>query len=109
MEIVATLRDRELTLAPIGSLNGATAPELERALADLPDGTRDVRLDCTRMEYASSAGLRVLLAAYKRLGKRHFRVENCNPTVLEVLSITGFAELLGVDAPPFDEEENPHA
>ena len=85
-----------LTLAVQGRLDTNTAPELEEALADA-DAT-EIEFDFAGLEYISSAGLRVLLAAKKSLigSGGGMSVLNANDTVRNVFEITGCSELFGL-------------
>ena len=55
-----------------------------------------IELDCDQLKYASSAGLRVLLTIRKSL-TGELRMKNVAPTVMEVLEITGFADILIIE------------
>lgn len=90
-----------LTVKVDGRLDTSTSPELEGALAKIlyADRVNDVRFDFADLEYISSSGLRVILAALKRIGGRGGKVyiENANNTVKSILSMTGFDTMLAVD------------
>ena len=79
-------------------LDTTTAPELEETIAtDVSDKTNLV-LDVKGMEYVSSAGLRVLLAAQKKMSKHGtMKVVNVCPEVMEIFEITGFTEILTIE------------
>ena len=81
-----------------GRLDTTTAPELEETIAtDVSDKTNLV-LDVKGMEYVSSAGLRVLLAAQKKMSKHGtMKVVNVCPEVMEIFEITGFTEILTIE------------
>jgi len=84
-----------LELALEGRLDTVTAPELEKALTPVPEGVNTLVYDFTKLDYISSAGLRVLLRAHRSLpmgGKT--KVLNCNPVVKEVFSVTGFSDIV---------------
>lgn len=83
-------------VALTGSLNAATAGELEAALAPVLDGANEVRFDFTELEYLSSAGLRVLMMTYKRLGGMGIRIDNACDDIREVFDITGFSALFDI-------------
>lgn len=88
----------KLTLALTGRLDTATAPQLEAQLkADLP-GIGLLVLDFASLDYLSSAGLRVLLAAQKAMNKQgEMIVRNVNDTIREVFDITGFSDILTIE------------
>ena len=84
-----------LELALEGRLDTVTAPELEKALTPIPQGVDTLVYDFSKVDYISSAGLRVMLRAHRNLpmgGKT--KVLNCNPVVKEVFSVTGFSEIV---------------
>ena len=82
----------ELTVALEGRLDTVTAPELESFLAKNYDGNGSLTFDCENLAYISSAGLRVLLAAHKRT-KGEMKLLNVSELVMEVLEMTGFADI----------------
>ncbi len=87
---------RTLTLS--GRVDTVTAPELEAAVFTNADGITAVILDMENLEYISSAGLRVLLAAQKRFAAGGgVTVRRPNETVAEVLDMTGFSDILKVE------------
>lgn len=98
MNIIKNLDGDKLTVALEGRLDTTTAPEFEAALKeDLPNA-QSVVLDFEKLEYISSAGLRVLLTAQKEMGKKGGMViKNVCPEILEVFEITGFADILTVE------------
>ena len=95
MTIHKTQTGTELTVTLSGRLDTTTAPQLEAELKSSLDGITALTLDFKELEYISSAGLRVLLSAQKvmmRQGK--MVVCNVNETILEVLEVTGFSDVL---------------
>jgi len=91
MEIKSTLVSGKLTLAPIGRIDTITAPELESAVK--LDGVEELLFDFAGIDYVSSAGLRVLLAAQKKMAGRKMVIANVCPAVKEVFDITGFSDI----------------
>ena len=92
-------RDRErLVLKLSGRLDTNTAPELLKAVEEETDGVKELRFDLEKLEYISSAGLRVLLAAYKKMqtADGEMTVSNAGEDVREVFKITGFDRTLGM-------------
>ena len=90
-------RDFELvTLEITGRLDTTTAPNLESAINDLPEDTKELIFDISGVEYISSAGIRVLLGAYKKMNTNQgiMRIEKANDMVREVFEMTGLLELL---------------
>lgn len=98
MEILKTLDDSKLTLALTGRLDTVTAPELEAELDASAEGVTELILDFENLDYISSAGLRVLLAAQKRMNKQgSMTVKNVNADIREVFEITGFCDILTIE------------
>ncbi len=98
MTIEKKVNGSELSVALTGRLDTTTAPELESALKESMEGIKVLILDFAGLEYLSSAGLRVLLAAQKTMNKQGSMViRNVNDTIQEVFEITGFADILTVE------------
>ena len=98
MTIAKELNGSTLTIALEGRLDTLTAPELEAELGkDLP-GAENLVLDFSKLDYISSAGLRVLLSAHKVMScKGGMKVSNVNEIVREVFDVTGFADILTIE------------
>lgn len=87
----------KLTLTLNGRLDTTTAPRLEAELKHSINGIETLILDFTGLEYLSSAGLRVLLAAQKVMNKQgEMIVMHVNETIAEIFEITGFADILTI-------------
>ena len=87
-----------LTIALEGRLDTTTAPQLEQELKTSLDGITDLTLDFTKLDYISSAGLRVLLSAHKTMaGKGGMKVTHVNEVVQEVFEVTGFSDILTIE------------
>ena len=98
MTINKTLNGGELTLALGGRLDTMTAPELEAELKKSMDGAQSLTLDFEKLDYISSAGLRVLLSAHKVMaGKGGMKVTHVNEIVQEVFDVTGFSDILVIE------------
>lgn len=90
-------RDFELvTLEITGRLDTTTAPNLETVINELSEDTKELVFDMSDVEYISSAGIRVLLGAYKimNLNQRTMRIEKANDMVREVFEMTGLLQML---------------
>ncbi len=86
-----------LTVTLDGRLDTITSPDLEQGLADL-DGVTQLTLDFAKINYVSSAGLRVLLALQKRMAKQGgMVVRNVDKMVMEVLEMSGFVDILTIE------------
>ncbi len=81
-----------------GRLDTTTAPELEKAIDDIPADVKDLVIDMEKLEYISSAGLRVLLAAHKKMSKAGaMRIRNICDEIMEILDMTGFTDILSIE------------
>ena len=96
MNVTKKMNGSTLEVALEGRLDTMTAPQLEEELADL-DKADSLVLDCSNLEYISSAGLRVLLSAYRTMNmKGGMKLTNINEIVREVLEVTGFIDILTI-------------
>ena len=87
-----------LSIALEGRLDTTTAPDLEKELADSLDGVTALALDFSKLDYISSAGLRVLLSAQKKmLNRGSMKISNVNEIVREVFDVTGFSDILTIE------------
>ena len=97
MTINKTQNGSELLLALSGRLDTTTAPQLEAELKNSLDGVTRLEMDFAGLEYISSAGLRVLLAAQKTMNKQGEMVlRNVCEDIMEVFDITGFSDILKI-------------
>ena len=98
MRIEKNQEGKKLNLAVIGRLDTTTAPELEQELKESLEGVKELILDLAGLEYSSSAGLRVLLAAQRRMNKQgSMKLVNVNELVMEVFEVTGFSTILTIE------------
>lgn len=99
MKITGQREEEKLILRIEGRLDTATSPQLEQELGEGLDGVRELVLDFTPLRYISSAGLRVLLAAHKKMEKQEGRlvIRGANEGVREVFIVTGFMDILHVE------------
>ena len=98
MEITKTLNGDNLVIALEGRLDTSTAPNLEAELKSSLDGVASLVLDFNKLEYISSAGLRVVLAAQKAMSKQgEMKLVGVNDEVMEVFEITGFVDILTIE------------
>ena len=99
MNIIKNKDGSKLALALEGRLDTTTAPQLEAELKASMDGVTELNLDFEKLEYLSSAGLRVLLAAQKVMNKQGSMViRHVNETIHEVFEVTGFIDILTIEA-----------
>ena len=90
-------RDFEfVTLEITGRLDTTTAPKLDSVINKLSVDTKEIVFDMSGVEYISSAGIRVLLRAYKKMNFNQgiMRITKANDMVHEVFEMTGLLELL---------------
>jgi anti-sigma B factor antagonist len=93
-----TVEDGKAVLAPEGRLDTMTAPEMERAVNEILPEITLLTLDLEKLEYISSAGLRVLLYAHKAMNsKGGMKVRGVNETVSEIFEVTGFSDILDIE------------
>ena len=81
-----------------GRLDTITSPELEEAIQESVTDATELVLDFEKLEYISSSGLRVLLAAQKIMSKQgSMVVTNVNETIQEIFEVTGFSDILTIE------------
>ena len=98
MKITRNQDGSHLEIALEGRLDTMTAPELEAELNQSLGSVDSLTLDFSKLEYISSAGLRVLLSAHKVMSaKGGMKVTNVNEIVQEVFEVTGFADILNIE------------
>jgi anti-sigma B factor antagonist len=92
MKIDFNKSNGDFTVIIDGRLDTITAPELEGFLKNHYEEMTSLTFDCEKLSYISSAGLRVLLTAHKRM-KNAMKLTHVNELVMEVLEMTGFADI----------------
>ena len=98
MTINKTRNDNDLIIALEGRLDTITAPELEKLIKQEIEDVETLTFDFSKLEYISSAGLRVLLSTQKIMNSRKgMKVKNVNELVNEVFEVTGFSEILTIE------------
>lgn len=98
MEIKQELNGTTLTVQIIGRLDASNAQELTNALNAALDGVKELIFDFAELKYIASAGLRALLMAQKRMNKQgSMKIRHVDETVMEVLEMTGFADLMTIE------------
>ena len=86
------------TIELVGRLDTTTAPALDKTINEDIADTKNLVLDIKGLEYISSAGLRVILSAQKRMQKiGSMKVVNVCEAVMEVFEMTGFADILVIE------------
>jgi anti-sigma B factor antagonist len=87
-----------LTVILEGRLDTTTAPDLEKELKDSLDDVTELIMDFEKLEYISSAGLRVLLSAQKIMSRQgEMKLIHVSDTIMEIFEVTGFADILTIE------------
>ena len=95
MTINKNLEGSKLTVAVEGRLDTTTAPQLEEEFKNSLEGVEDLVLDFSKLDYISSAGLRVLLSAQKQMNKvGKMTLTGVSPEIMEIFEVTGFSDIL---------------
>ena len=98
MTIEIKKNNQETIIEIVGRLDTITAPALDKTISEDIGDTRNLVLDVKGMEYISSAGLRVLLSAQKKMQKiGSMKVTGVCEEVMEVFEMTGFADILVIE------------
>ena len=98
MMIEKMINGTATVLKIVGRLDTTTAPELEATIDGCVAGIKELVLDCSALEYVSSAGLRVILKAQKLMNTQGtMKLTHVNETIMEVFDITGFADILTIE------------
>ena len=98
MEILKKQNNDELKNEVAGRLDTSTAPELEEYVRESIDDVTSLVFDFEKLDYISSAGLRVILSTQKIMSaKGTLKVKNMNNTVKEIFDVTGFSEIITIE------------
>ena len=98
LNIKKTIENGKAAFSLEGRLDTVTSPSLEAELNGALEGVGELTMDFEKLEYISSAGLRVLLAAQKEMNKRGvMKLTHVNETIMEIFEVTGFADILTID------------
>jgi anti-sigma B factor antagonist len=97
MTVNKNLKADALSVTVEGRIDTTTAPELEKEIKDSLDGVKSLVLDFEKVEYISSAGLRVLLSTQKIMNKQgEMKLINVNSDIMEIFEVTGFSDILTI-------------
>ena len=89
--------ETEVVIELVGRLDTTTAPALDKTINEDLGEAKNLVIDLKGLEYISSAGLRVLLGAQKKMLQRgSMKVTNVGEEVMEVFEMTGFADILNI-------------
>ena len=95
MTITKNQEADKLTVALEGRLDTTTSPQLEGELRSAVNGITELTFDLEKLDYISSAGLRVLLAAQKVMNRQgEMKIVNVKPEIMEIFDVTGFVDIL---------------
>ena len=98
MTIEIIKNENEIIIKVEGRLDTNTAPSLEKAINENTEVNNNLVLDLNKLVYISSAGLRVLLSAQKKMNKNgSMKVKNVSEDVMAVFEMTGFADILVIE------------
>lgn len=95
MEIIKNIEGSKVTFIIKGNLDTVTSPELQKELDALDAAAKEIVFDFASLDYISSAGLRVMLTANKRMvaSGGSMTIANTVPSVREVFDMTGFSDI----------------
>ena len=94
MEITKTIENTSAEFALQGWLDTQTAPEFGAAIDELPEKVKSLTVDCKGLEYISSAGVRQIVAAHKKMDS--LTLTNVSAEILEVFKLTGIDKRLSI-------------
>jgi len=98
MTINKNAEGSNLTIAIEGRLDTTTAPELENELKTALDNVTELTFDLEKLDYISSAGLRVLLSAQKTMNQKgSMKIKNVKDEIMEIFEVTGFVDILTIE------------
>lgn len=98
MTVEKITNGESLTLKVDGRVDTTNAKEFEEIITNSLDGVKELIMDFESLEYISSAGLRVMLMAIKKMKKQgSMTVTNANEMVKEIFEVTGFSDLVEVE------------
>jgi len=98
MTITTKIEGEKLTVALEGNLDTVTSPDLEKALNGLLPSVAHLVLDLAKLEYISSAGLRVILSTSKVMARQGtMNLVNVPENIKEIFDMTGFSEVLNIE------------
>ena len=98
LNITKNLEDTKLTVYLEGRLDTTTAPQLEESMKESINGVTELVMDFEKLEYISSAGLRVLLSCQKIMSKQgSMKVVHVSDLIKEIFEVTGFIDILTIE------------
>ena len=98
MNINIEKQNEMLVVTLQGRLDTNTSPAFEEVITNMDGEIKDLKIDIKDLEYISSAGLRVLLSAQKKMNKiGSMKVVNVCDAIMEIFEITGFIDILVIE------------
>lgn len=98
MNINKNIEGTKAVVGVEGRLDTTTAPQLEESLKEILNEVNELVLDFEKLDYISSAGLRVLLSAQKVMSKKGSMViKNVNSVIMDIFEVTGFVDILTIE------------
>ena len=98
LNIKTNLEEERLIVALEGRLDTTTAPELESCLQESISDVKELVMDFEKLDYISSAGLRVLLSTQKVMNQQgSMKLCHVNESIMEILEVTGFVDILTIE------------
>lgn len=97
MNITKQSESTTTTLILEGWLDTQAAPELGKAIDEIPEDTKLLILDFAQLEYISSSGLREVVYAYKKMSDGEFKVVNVSTEIMEIFKMTGFDKKININ------------
>ena len=98
MQINISKNDTALTICPVGRVDTVTAPELQAVVDENIGGVTELVFDLEKLEYLSSAGLRVLMSAQKIMNKQgEMKLLNVNEDIMDILDMTGLTDVFDIE------------
>ena len=98
LNINKTEEGKKITVTLEGRLDTVTAPDLEKELSEIISDVEELVLDFEKLDYISSAGLRVLLSAQKIMSRQgSMKLTHVNQTVMDIFEVTGFCDILTIE------------
>ena len=97
LKIEKDLNNDTLTILLDGRLDTLTAPLLEEEIKSIDENVKHLVFNMTMLNYISSAGLRLMLSAQKKMNKQgDMVIKGANETLKEIFEVTGFLEILNI-------------
>ena len=97
MNVIKKQNGSQLTVALEGRLDTTTSPQLEHELSGALNGIKELEFDLDKLDYISSAGLRVLLSTQKTMNRQgSMEIFNVKPEIMEIFEVTGFVDILTI-------------